>query len=484
MKLYLELLKAILNKFIIRKNTGEVVLNFCENMGIVYIKFAQILATQNFGQLFCEKDRIALASICDDSKPISFEEIKLIIEKEYGCKISDIFDVIDVKPCGSASISQVHKATLKTGEVVAVKIKRLDITKKIEKDINQIKKLIHRFGKLFKFENLIGSDHALELYLQWIHEEINFENEKENIKRYDEFAKSINGKVKNNKLIKTPCVYDDLCTENIIVMEYVDFPTINKIPLAEENKEKIRVAINSYIVSCFYALFHGQKVTFHGDPHNGNIYIDKNGNIGFLDMGLIFSFTEKEAELIKNLFLSAYSGKSEDLYNLIIENSTYNKFDEKSLKEDLARHVKTMHKTGVTTFFVKMIFIFTSYDVTPPDVTFKLAKAFLCLYGIVCFTDNIETTEELLKKQIIEFFVERTINDTKETLISGLTIGPRMLDSIFKYGLEKGIVKESGSLDDFNQKFIKSLKNCREVIDLYISEFEISKDNHKSNFTK
>lgn len=145
MKLYIEFIKLLFKKFILRKNTGIVIKEFAENMGIVYIKLAQMLATQNYGNLFTEEDRKMLSSICDESKTISYEAIEKMLKQEYGEELSDIFEFIEHEPIGSASVSQVHKAILKTGEVVVIKIKRRDITSKVDEDIEQIRRLMLRF---------------------------------------------------------------------------------------------------------------------------------------------------------------------------------------------------------------------------------------------------------------------------------------------------------------------------------------------------
>lgn len=164
MKLYIEIVKLLFKKFILRKNNGIVIKSFAEKMGIVYIKMAQMLATQNYGNLFTEEDRKMLASICDDCNVIKFSKIKEILEEEYK-DLDNIFMFIEESPVGSASISQVHRAVLRNGEEVAVKIKRKDITNTIDKDIKRIRKIVHRFGKIINFKNFTGGDHALDLYL-------------------------------------------------------------------------------------------------------------------------------------------------------------------------------------------------------------------------------------------------------------------------------------------------------------------------------
>ena len=110
MKLYIQAIKLLFNKFILRKNNGIVIKDFSEKMGVVYIKLAQMLATQNFGNLFTEKDRKMLSSICDNCNPISYDEIEEILKQEYGVNLDNVFSFIEKEPVGSASVSQVHRA--------------------------------------------------------------------------------------------------------------------------------------------------------------------------------------------------------------------------------------------------------------------------------------------------------------------------------------------------------------------------------------
>ena len=267
MKLYFEIIKLLINKYLKHYNNGEAVKILCEDMGIAYIKLAQILATQNYGNLFTEEDRKLLSSICDNCNQIPFETIHEILKKEYNSNLDNLFVEIDHNPIGSASVSQVHKAILKNGDTVAIKIKRKDIVNNMYKDIEQIRKIVNKFGRLFKFNNFKGKDRALDLYIKWIMQETDFEQEKENIKLYQKFADNVNGEVPQTKKIKVPKVYEDLCTENIIVMEYIDDKTINKLELNKENQEKITMAINSYLKLSFNALLTDKPIIFHGDPH-------------------------------------------------------------------------------------------------------------------------------------------------------------------------------------------------------------------------
>jgi ubiquinone biosynthesis protein len=473
-KLYVELLKLLLKKYILRKETGTVIKDFCVSMGLVYIKLGQILATQNFGKIFKETDRQLLSSVCDNCKPVSFTEIKQIIESEYKCNINEVFDFIDETPLGSASISQVHKAALKNGKAAAVKVKRKDVTAGIEKDIEKIKKFIRKFGKIAGIKNLTGGDTALDLYLTWIKEEADFENEKQNIIRYGNFASSVNGRVRNTKNILVPKVVSELCTENIIVMDYIDSKTINQLELDVNNKNKIREALNSYLQLSFYALFHDKKIILHGDPHGGNIYIDDDGNIGFLDMGLIFEMSESDSELTRKFFLSAYSNNHEKIQNLLIPYGNFDKETEELFRKDTALCCDKIQTMPVTSYFTEFIAVVSKYDMIPPVFLFSMAKAFICLNGINVFSENITNAAELLKQQIIEFLLLRSIQDSSSLVIKGLEASANIVQNVIQYGMIKGLTDSIKMLDKesgFSQEFL----NFKETADYWT--YLIKKEN-------
>ena len=410
MKLYLELIKGVLKKFIFSKNSGEVIKDFSSNMGIVYIKLSQILSTLNIGKYFTEEDRINLSSICDNCKPISFRKIKRILKKEYGGNLNKIFKYIDKKPIGSASISQVHKCILFNGEEAALKIKRQDITDNMERDILKIKKLIHRCGKLFHFGNFKGADKALDLYLSWIMDEVNFDKERENIKKYYSYLESVNSKV-SGVLLKCPKVYDEYCTSNVIVMEYVKYKTINKMELNSVNKDIIVNAINSYIKYNFYAMFNDLPIAFHGDPHSGNLAIDDNGNLWFLDMGLLFVLSTEESKFCREFFLTIYMGDYEKLYNMLIIYGNLSVKQKIEFKKDVKKYINSVRDKNVTHYFIDLIGVCLKYEFVPPSFLFSMGKSFICVYGISNFSLNKVGARELLKDQVSLFLIKKGIND-------------------------------------------------------------------------
>lgn len=468
MRLYFYGLIAIMQKIFLRRSTGRVVCDFSKRMGIAYIKVAQILAMQNIGNLFTEQDRLQLSSICDQCNPLPFRKIHQKLEQEYGCPLTEIFQSIDEEPLGAASISQVHRAVLKSGEVVAVKVKRSDVTRRIERDVKQIRRLIHRFGRFARFRNFIGSDKALQYYIDWIYQETDFTNERRNLERYREFAESVNGRIKNANRITVPSAYPALCTPNIIVMEFIASPTVNRLELTAENKQKITRAINDYLKLSFYALFHNLPVVFHGDPHSGNIYLDQAGNLGFLDMGLIFEFDNQETDFIRKLFFYSYTKKPAELVDLLIDRSEYSSFSRSQLITDISAAVERFQHTPVTQYFVEMIAVFTKYDIAPPILLFKMAKAFLALFGINNFIDNLTDTKELLAAQVYEFYITQTVNDVHDIFSSGLALVPNFFQAVLCDGPAAALAGEIPALASLGERAQSILTNCREILEIML----------------
>lgn len=402
MKLIINGARFLCDLGIRRMSKGTAIRRFCSRMGLAYIKFAQILAMQNIDRIFTEEDRQDIMSICDDCNPLPFRKIRKILVREYGQKyIRDNFKKIAKKPAGSASISQVHKVQLKSGAIAVLKVKRDDVVKTLDKDIRTIRMLSHRFGWVFGLYNRSASDAAFDYFKEWLLQETDFENEMRNIERYQAFADSVNGKVPGCVDIVLPKIYREYCTRNIICMEYVSYKTIFHM---NNEDPRIRKAFNSYLQLSFYALLHDMPVVWHGDPHGGNVYVDRNGNIGFLDMGLLFEMSAENARLTRELFMQAYLGLYEKLYDNL---KGYLKpgQDGAAFKVALKRYCEERSGKPISSFFMDMVLICFDFDFKPPRFLFEMAKAFVCLNGADCIYGNDVAGFDLLSKQVDEYLM-------------------------------------------------------------------------------
>lgn len=455
MHFYFELLKLFLNITMFKKNKGETILTFCQNNGLAYIKLAQILATQNYGTIFTETDRLKLEKICDNINPLPFSEIQKILNSNYG-NLAEIFSSVAETPLGAASISQVHKGVLKDGTEVAIKIKRNDLTSTLEQDLKKLQKITisyisflkkhEKFQKfiakhfpLLNLKNLTGFNIAFKLYYKWIIEETNFQNEAQNIQNYRTFAHNVNGKVPNTSSIVIPKVFKDLSNDQIIVIDYIPYPNFNK---THDNEAKAK-ALNSYIALSFYALFHDIDVYFHGDPHNGNLFLDENGNLGFLDMGLLFKLSKEDIKLTKTFFLAAYTRNYEKIFNLLLSFGEVTEEEKENLHSELKNYCKNINTETVTAYFINLIPICLKYNIAPPDFLFCMAKAFICLNGINTITSNNTSAYELLEKQTFEYILAENFENLKKLGITLTNISPTIINSAIKFTLHKTIPEQN-----------------------------------------
>ncbi len=416
MRILINLIKYFFVYVIKRQSFGMYIKNVAENMSIAYIKLAQILSTRS--DILSSRSIEDLKLINDECNILSFKEIYVILKEEYGKNLFSIFKSIDKEPIGSASISQVHKAVLTTGEIVAIKIKRKDVVANVEKDIkfmNNVLKFFSHFSKKIKY---LYNSRALDSYFEWIKLEVNFNNEKENIKKVCEHFSLINSKnnLKNCKKMLSIKCYEEFCTDNIIVMEYVSYKTLNKIELNGECYETISNALNSALRQYFFALFELNEIYFHGDPHMGNIYIDNNGNLGFLDYGLVFKFTKEQIDIIKVLAINIYTKNIKNMYNILMQitqkygYTSKERKKELKLKKDLIIYFNKIDDIKVTNWFMEMAFICIDNNLYVPKYYYEFAKSFAALDGILLtITDNM-TANELLEEQFKEYIVKEKIN--------------------------------------------------------------------------
>ena len=184
-----------------------------ERLGPTFIKFGQVLSIRPD---LIPKTYIQELEILQDKVPeFSYKIVEQQIKKELGKDIKEIFLKFEKKPIASASISQVHKATLKDGKIVAVKIQRPDVKKIMDSDIEimfYVAKLLEKHIPKIRKYNPVK---IIEEFAKWTEKELEFKKEALNAKR---FLRNFS----RDKDIKIPEIFDEYTTNRILVMEYID----------------------------------------------------------------------------------------------------------------------------------------------------------------------------------------------------------------------------------------------------------------------
>ena len=246
-------------------------------LGPTFVKLGQIVSTR--ADLYPPEFTKQLESLQDNVPPVEIQDYVNL----------ELFEDFETVPFKSASIGQVHKARLKGGKEVIVKVKRPNIYDIMKSDTDNIREIV-RFLEKIGVDTGNSSEFVLNESIEYLLGETNYTREVDNAIR---FRKSM----KNVEWIKVPKVYRELCTENTIVMEYVESEKLTKISDSRVNRKKICEAlISSYVIQTMYKCF------FHADPHPGNLGFSSNGKLVFYDFGLVIDISEELRAGFKKIF--------------------------------------------------------------------------------------------------------------------------------------------------------------------------------------
>ena len=249
-------------------------------LGPTFVKLGQIASTR--GDLYPPEFTKELESLQDNVPPFDFSLVKDVVNK-------DIFKEFDEVPFKSASIGQVHKATLKNGKKVVVKLKRPGIYDIMQTDTENVKKILD-FIQSIGIDTGSSSNFVLNDSIEYLLGEANYRQEVENAIKFRKSLKGVDW-------IKVPYVYKKYCTDDMIVMEYVEADKITDIQIKNINKKKVCEAlVNSYVIQTM------DSGLFHGDPHPGNLAISKDGKLVFYDFGLLIELDDNLKQGFADLF--------------------------------------------------------------------------------------------------------------------------------------------------------------------------------------
>ena len=245
------------------------------DLGPSFVKIGQMLSLRSeiLPQAYCD----ALATLQMDADPLPFKEIEHALENIYGERFSSIFSNIDPKPLGSASLAQVHKATLSNGDVVAVKVQRPGVRATMAQDIDVMRSVAKRLSRFMKDNQMVDLRDVVEELWNTFLEETDFTKETQNLHEFALLNKDV-------AYIRCPMPYLEYCSEEVLVMEYIEGTSLRDtdklVELGYDLEEIGMKALDNYATQILDFGF------FHADPHPGNMSI-KDGQIIYLDLGIV-----------------------------------------------------------------------------------------------------------------------------------------------------------------------------------------------------
>ncbi len=265
-----------------------------QELGPTFIKLGQILSTRP--DLLPEEYIAELQTLQDRTSPISSTDIHSVLSSELGENWRERFETFDDTPLATASIAQVHKGTLKGGMVVAVKVQRPKIARKIEADLSILEFLTNRLLTEFPEAEYFDPKGVIAEFNKAIHAEINFSSESKNI---EQFANNF----EDDPNVIVPIVIEELSSSKVLCMSFLDGVSIRD---ARQNGADMEIVGKNYMQMAYKMIF--EHSFFHGDLHPGNVLVLEGNKLGLLDFGMTGRLTKEMRDNIVSLIFALERG--------------------------------------------------------------------------------------------------------------------------------------------------------------------------------
>ena len=345
-----------------------------ERLGPTFIKFGQVLSVRP--DLLPKEYIRELEKLQDHVPPFSFGEVKKQVEEGLNQPLNKIFSEFEKKPIASASISQVHKAKLRNGKVVAVKVQRPNVRQIMEEDIEIMLYIVSLAEKHVEGAKKYEPVNIVKEFKEWTKDELDFKLEARNAKIF-----ALNFKDNENVII--PKIYSDYTTEKVLTLEFIDGIELSKVAELKKSKVNFDLVIKRGFDAVLTQVFlHG---FFHADPHPGNIFVTKGNKIAFVDFGIIGIFSQDLKDQAVDLLYSIVFHDVDKLASVLVDMGLEG--DIRSFKEELREVVEPMEISSIeevklSRVIEEVLHIALQHKLKMPLQFVLLGKTIITLEGI------------------------------------------------------------------------------------------------------
>jgi len=273
-----------------------------ESMGPTFVKLGQLLSTR--ADLLPPVYLDALSRLQDDCEPVSFDVIEATVTAEVGARISKAFQTFETTPLASASLGQVHRATLRSGRPVAVKVQRPGVRAQVIEDMEVIEELANFVDEHTAVGRRFGFADMVEEFRRSIMAELDYRLEADNLRQ-------LGAQLADYDRITVPQPVDDYTTETVLTMDLVDGRNIGTLgPLARQDIDGCLLASQLFDSYLDQILVDG---CFHADPHPGNVLLTADGRLALIDLGMVGRIGPELQDELVRLLLSLSEGHGREV---------------------------------------------------------------------------------------------------------------------------------------------------------------------------
>jgi ubiquinone biosynthesis protein len=279
-----------------------------EKLGPTFIKLGQLLSTR--GDMLPQPYLEALTRLQDNVEPFPIEEVEQIVSSELGARLSKLFAHFEREPAAAASLSQVHRATMRDGRTVVVKVQRPGIREQIVEDLEALEEAADFIdthtdvGRRYEFSAILAE------LRRSILRELDFQREASNLMR-------LGRSMREFESIIVPEPIEDFTTSRVLTMEYIPGKKITDVsPLRLLDIDGMGLAEQLFRAYLKQILVDG---FFHADPHPGNVFLTEDDRIALIDLGMVSHVSGRFQENLLRLLLAISEGRGDEAAQIAIK---------------------------------------------------------------------------------------------------------------------------------------------------------------------
>ncbi|MCD7922527.1 MAG: AarF/UbiB family protein [Clostridiales bacterium] len=416
-----EILAVIRKHNIARGVTPEKLRLIMEDLGPTYIKLGQIMSMRSdiFPKRICDE----FMKLHSDVTPMPVEEVKAVIEESFSQAPDEVFAEFEEQPIGSASIAQVHRAKLRSGEDVVVKVQRRGIYDTMSADISFLRRAIKLMPPI-NMTGLVDMGQVLDQLWMVAQEEMNFLMEAANI---EEFAR-LNRDV---AFVGSPILYREYTTMQVLVMEYID-------GFCVDDREGLLAAgydldeIGSKMADNYVRQISDDGF-FHADPHPGNLRI-RDGRIIWIDMGMMGRFNARNQAVLTKIIQGIADHDISSIVEAVLSIGEFHtRPDQKMLYSDISDWLTKYGTAGfgdlnMGTLLQDLMDIMKANKVSMPSNMTMLVRGLTTIEGVIAEiapeTNVIEVAVARIKNdRLADFDLRETLRENGEELYRSVKKG-------------------------------------------------------------
>jgi predicted unusual protein kinase regulating ubiquinone biosynthesis (AarF/ABC1/UbiB family) len=303
-----------------------------EAMGPTFIKLGQLLSSRT--DLLPPAHIEALSKLQDSVAPFPYAEVERIITRELDVRMTRAFDDFDPTPIAAASLSQVHRATLRGGRDVVVKVQRPEVRRCVVEDLDALEDLAALLDEHSDRARRYALKDVVDQFGNSLVDELDFRREASNLRVIGDVVSEV-------PELLVPAPYDDFTTSRVLTMDYVPGRKVTELSgLAQLEVDGAALAdalVRGYLTQVLLA------GTFHADPHPGNILVTRDGRLALIDLGQVARLAPDVRDPLVRMFVALGDGRSDDVARILsLLGEPFADFDERKFARGVADVVQRM----------------------------------------------------------------------------------------------------------------------------------------------